>query len=490
MCRLKPSMLIIFKSGRTTYLKFFNYFLDKGSFDCYELKSFNGKGGGKLKDMPFFYENKLSKLKKEDGMKKLLLVALAILLAVPAVGHAAVASRMWDLTIQGYVAAIVQFSDQNDKLATQGTPARRTGTGEVEANEFSNLATNVDSRIGFLAKGPDTWGAKTSAYMEWDFAGFASGTNGAARIRHTWINWDWAKDSIRFGNQGSIWRDVGMGLPPGASSVIAEPVVWGGPRDFELRWTHRYSKQFETKFAAVWGGLDKFFESGTANEYTHTNLPFLAGQARWNSDSCGKVGNMNLAVVANAVVGQYAKMRDTGVAGHNRYSQTHGYGWLANAAVQVPIIPEKQGNKAGSIVLFGYLEAVQGLPIGVNPGSYTRSIYTSPSGPVYASADDYSYPRGYLAQATGYFYMANSVFVNLTYGLNKYEGSTRALRAGNTVDRKQFYLVSLAYQPNPALYMGIEYARYVADYNHGSAYPAGQSQGVSNAIRFGAYYYF
>ena len=44
-------------------------------------------------------------------------------------------------------------------------------TLKTRTDELSNFGMQIDPRIGFLIKGPDTWGAKTSAYIEWDFSG-------------------------------------------------------------------------------------------------------------------------------------------------------------------------------------------------------------------------------------------------------------------------------------------------------------------------------
>lgn len=436
-------------------------------------------------------------------MKKLVIVALAVFLALPVLSHAgSVQTRMWDMTIQGYIAGVVQISDQDD-AAVWGAPyvpARRTGTAEVQGNEWGNTAVNSDVRVGMLIKGPETWGAKSSAYLEWDFSGgnvtvpAGGGSNGTAKLRHAWLRWDWAKDAILFGNAGSLYRDFGVGLPPGVGSVIAEPVLWGGPRDFQLRWIHKWTKEITTSFAAVYGGGEGWPRTGTANDYTRETLPMLVGHFKYASDSCGKVGPLNMVFGGSAIIAQRSVSRDTGVAGHNRYSKSHGYGWLANAVAQIPIIPEKNNNKAGGLVFNAYAEVSQNLPQSLNMGSeaHYRSIYASAIGPVFASADDASYPRGYLIQGTLNLWYTNTVFSTFTYALNRYQYSRAYLGNGTgEVARKQYFLVTLMYQPNPSLVTGIEYARYVADYSYRAAgIPASKKWGVANAVRFGAYYYF
>jgi hypothetical protein len=439
-----------------------------------------------------FLMNKALKQKKEVGMKKLVIVALAVFLALPVLSHAGSATSRWDLTIGGYIATILQYSDQADAipwLATY-TPARRTGNTENANDEFSNTSANVDVRVGMRIAGPDTWGAKSSAYLEWDFAGATGGQNGSARIRHAWMKFDWAKDAILFGNATALYRDIGMGLPPGVGQMIAEPVMWGGPRNIQLRWEHKWTKDFMSKFALVWAGQDNFRGAPVVSEFTLSNLPQLAGQLRYASDSCGKVGPLNLAFAMNGVIGKVRFTRDdTGlpgaVAGRN-WSAIQTWGWLANASFQVPIIPERSiTDKAMGLVFRTNVEVTQGLGIGLNP-----VYYLSSNNPAYRSGSDISQARAYLLETTLNFWLTNTVYTQFTYALNRYQYSSRYMLANAArVDRRQYWLAGVFYQPNPSLVTGIEYTRYNADYSL-TGTPATKKYGTANAVRFGAYYYF
>jgi hypothetical protein len=432
-------------------------------------------------------------------MKKLVIVALAVFLAMPVLSHAGSATSRWDLTIGGYIATIVQYSDQADALPwlASYTPARRTGNTQSANDEFSNTSASVDVRVGMRIAGPDTWGAKSSAYLEWDFAGGWGGENGEARIRHAWMKFDWAKDAILFGATTALYRDIAMGLPPGVGQVIAEPVMWGGPRNIQLRWEHKWTKEFMSKFALVWAGQDKYFQSGTMNEFTMSNLPQLAGQIRYASDACGKVGPLNLAFAMNGVIGKTYFVRDDtspavpGAVAGRPYSGVNGYGWLANASIQIPIIPEKNNSKAMGLVFRTNVEVTQGLGLGVNPVYYLSSSGTSGSSNPYArGGDDYSKARAYLLETTLNFWFTDTIYTQFTYALNRYGYSSRyMLGASSRVDRRQYWLAGVFYQPNPSLVTGIEYTRYRADYSL-TGTPATKKYGTANAVRFGAYYYF
>jgi hypothetical protein len=459
--------------------------------------------------------NKSLKQKKEVGMKKLVIVALVVFFAMPLLSHAGtvVGRNNWDMQIGGYIAGTVQFSDQNDNAmwGAPYAPAARSAWKENQNDEFGQLSVTPDVRIGFRILGPDTWGAKSQAYLEWDFAagsgtpnvtttatGTSVGTNGSARLRHAYLRYDWAKDTILFGNYSSLYRDPGVGLPPGVATVIAEPVMVAGTRNFQLRWEHKWTKEFATKFAAEYGAQDKWLGLGASTgapsyqtDYTRTNLPFLTGMVRYASDACGKVGPLNLVFTAVGSVGERAYMRTA--TGDRPYSQTHGYGWLTGFHAQVPIIPERNNSKAGGLVFIGQYEVSQNLTVGLSPTSYLAGQQSAAT----ASANEYSNPRAYIAQGTLNFWLTDTVYTSFIYALNKLDYSDRlentftSATSYGTATRKQLFLIALMYQPNPSLVTGIEYARYVADYQARNTLPKGyQHKGISNAIRFGAYYYF
>ncbi|HEX2965439.1 MAG TPA: hypothetical protein VHO84_06620, partial [Syntrophorhabdaceae bacterium] len=228
-------------------------------------------------------------------MKKLVIVALAVLLAMPALSYAGAVTTRWDMTINGFVASIWQWSDQNDLIWGPGTAAaRRTGTNENRADEIGNMAVQIDPRIGFNIKGPDTWGAKTSARMEFDFAGAYSGTNGVSRIRHAYMKFDWANDSVLFGNGPAPYRNTGVGLPPGVGTGVALPGAFGGPRSTQLMWEHRFSKSITTQFALVHPNQEGYKNAPAATQYSESMLPNAEGVFRYSSDACGRIGNSNL----------------------------------------------------------------------------------------------------------------------------------------------------------------------------------------------------
>jgi len=439
-------------------------------------------------------------------MKKLVILSIAVLLALPVLSFAGSATSTWDLTINGYVGVFGQFADQETAMWGPGTnAARRTGNAENRTDEFGNFSMQIDPRITFLIKGPDTFGAKTSAMIQWDFSGMGTpanvgADNGEAKIRYAFMKFDWANDSILFGNWVQLYRDGAGGQPPpGVGTLVALPGNFGGPRETQLKWTHNFGKNFSTRLGLVYPTLEGWKldgfggNTGAANnnsDYTRSNLPDLAGMVRFASDACGRIGPNNLVAGMSGVYGRKAIMRDAGAATRYRYSQVQEWGWLAETFFQIPIIPERQNNKAGALLFYANAMAGQGLtPYGAQlfPAAYAR---TGANG----TASDFAAPRGYAYEAGVMVWLHDKVWISPSYN----DVRTQLSRLYRTfvateaqVDRTQNYNVFLGYAPNPAITMGIEYTRLVSHYARGTNVSgAGRNTGTANAVRFGAYYYF
>ena len=470
---------------KTNNLNFLINLLDKDFIACYKLKSFNTKEVGDLYIMPFFNENAL-KTKKEDGMKKLVILVIAVFLALPVLSHAGAVDTKWDMTINGYVASFWQWSDQNDgqNWGPATAAARRTGADENRSDEQGNMAVQIDPRIGFNIKGPDTWGAKTSARLEFDFAGAYANTNGVGRIRHAYMKFDWANDSILFGNGPSPYRNTSVGLPPGVSTSVALPGAFGGPRSTQLMWERRYGKDFVSQFALVHPGQEGYKTTSSPTQYTESNYPNAEALVKYSSDACGKIGNSKLTFALAGVYGRMEIERPMVVInGRDTYSWYQDDGWWAQASFQIPIIPERQNNKAGALLFWMNAAAGQGLP-----------SYGSAPAAVRRSGDDYSKVRAVAYEAALSVWLSNTVWVNGQYNSQDRNFSSRAaLNAAETTwKRNQLFNLALFYAPNPAITLTaeIEQAPHELRQSIYHRYKSYKNYGTENAIRVGAYYYF
>ncbi|HEX2967365.1 MAG TPA: hypothetical protein VHO84_16390, partial [Syntrophorhabdaceae bacterium] len=212
-------------------------------------------------------------------MKKLVFAVLGISLFLPALAGAAPAQTRWDMTIAGQIGIWAAWSDQNSaQIWNPGsTAARRTGTDENRTDEIGNLAAHVDPRLVFVIKGPQVWGAKSTARFEFDFFGAYPNTNGTARAKSTYINLEWPKDSILFGNGTSPFKNTNVGLPPGVAESVALPDAFGGTRAVQLMWEHRFGKGWTSQFALTHPNQEGFRHSTPAvpnpSIYSESNCP-------------------------------------------------------------------------------------------------------------------------------------------------------------------------------------------------------------------------
>ena len=122
-------------------------------------------------------------------MKKFVILFVAVMLALPAMSYAGSATSRWDLTIGGMVKIDIGYVDQSvnqdyitaerqaaDVLVRNPTTGALTPlTNTSSRDKYGALSWGAgETRLNFLVKGPDTWGAKTSAFVEFDFRSMTS----------------------------------------------------------------------------------------------------------------------------------------------------------------------------------------------------------------------------------------------------------------------------------------------------------------------------
>lgn len=126
-----------------------------------------------------------SKTKKEEGMKKTLVIMLALFLAIPAISYAGSATSRWDMTIGGNIKFDMGWADQSggnsSDLWAGGVPDRNTASGtSTAATKFGNQIWGAgETALNFFIKGPDAWGAHTHAFILGDFTGVWGAYSGA-----------------------------------------------------------------------------------------------------------------------------------------------------------------------------------------------------------------------------------------------------------------------------------------------------------------------
>jgi len=448
-------------------------------------------------------------------MKKLVIVALAIFLAMPVLSHAGAVNNKWDMTIGGFVQYHVGWVDQAAGSGLK-TVYRNNGTQEVFANEFDNLFSEVQGRLNFMVKGPDAFGAKTAGRLEFDFLGAAGSGNptvnaqnyGEAYIRHAYLTLDWANDQLLFGNTWYNWNDT---IPVGGYTLQSLPNVAVPSRVPQFRWTHKWGKMVTSRFSIEYPAGQKWMSQRNdySDNYTRSGKPNLAGVVEFKSDVCGKIGPDMLVVGVSGAYGQINVARNpngsfigsttTSSSYSTNWSGKRDWGWLASAYTNIPIIPERQGNKAGA------LEIMFGGVMGQGLNNYSATIWKTPYLDGYDS--DLRLNKGYAVWAGMKVWLHDTLYLapiytdqwaNMSnrYNSNNY-GINTALTPGagqTTINRVTLYNLALIWDPNPAIRFGVEYTRQNVKYAqigwNGTAMGAGSRTGTSNAGRFYAAYNF
>ena len=189
-------------------------------------------------------------------MKKILVIMIALFLAIPAISYAGSATSRWDLTIGGNVKFDVGWSSTptGDQGATgnQFQPAinpmnNPNGLPQKYGNQLWGAG---ETGLNFFVKGPDAWGAKTSAFVAGDFTGFWTGGNNAPpgngygnfNLVFAEIHFDWPNTSLMFGQSppfwgmlptftlSNAWNAFGSGSHPGPvpDQIVGDPEVQQG----------------------------------------------------------------------------------------------------------------------------------------------------------------------------------------------------------------------------------------------------------------------
>jgi hypothetical protein len=461
-------------------------------------------------------------------MKKLIILAVAVLLALPCVSYAGSATSRWDLTIGGYVKFDLVWAD--DYMNPDITFAPRDNGTSKNSQDYQALTWGAgESRLNFLIKGPDTWGAKSSAFIEFDFrVGNVLSTDSATRsqlnsygvasLRHAFMKFDWPTVSLIM---GQTWTGPGI-LPCFCILGVNELGPFGkGIWRPEIKVSWMATKNFTVDFAVVSPyNTDKYagnggstLANGLANDdFARSQIPDIMTEFTYKTDACGKIGPWMLQVGFGGVYGQ-EKPIDPAANGPTTYTTSYaatsgfwsanGYDddtvdrWMVTGKTYIPIIPEKApGKLAGSLGLAMAGFTGQNLRSYVPPPPIANAMISydrvSATGDINAVAPVVSGGWGQLA-----FYLTDTVWFGGYYGQTVVSLSNRrknsipqtSAAALGSVERIQQYIFNVVYDPNPAVRLGLEYSYFQTHYAR-SIRPYLDSDGNTNVVRFAAQYFF
>jgi hypothetical protein len=442
-------------------------------------------------------------------MKKALLVAIALLLAVPAVTFAGSATSRWDMTLGGYVKMDVVYADKAVGVDNRVSPVDSKGGVNQAVDSTSSLTwAAAETRLNWAIKGPDAWGAKTSAFVEGEFRGRTGGTEyGLFAMRHAYMQMIWPKTTLLIGHTWQSW-----GMIPALNLLAFSEFHFnkGATRTPQVRITQALTKNFTGVFAlqAPYATANTITTNGNTQLNAQANglWPDVVLDFSYATDACGKIGPFGLKLGVGGFYGKDKYLVNEAVTGVsysdekiNRYGA--GFYWY------VPIIPEKKGNKAGAIGFTGQLFAGKGMGIYLPayiPGAYNRArddAFVTTGATNSVTNVDLAYVMTQGGWIGGHYYFTDALKFNVFYGAQFNHVSNRFKNAQPTtvnaatgvpaagIERIQNLAVNLMYDVNPAIRFGLEYDYVTTAYAFRETSTV-SNKGSFNSIRVGAYYFF
>ncbi len=431
-------------------------------------------------------------------MKKLVLVMLALFLVIPALSNAGSVSSRYDVTFGGFVSYGVGWTSQNANADAVTASRSSSSTRAVRADDYGNtFMTAAETRFNFLIKGPDLWGAKTSAFIEGDFRGTSTGNAyGGFQLRHAFMKMNWKSAELMLGQN---WQQWGMPYYVPTVSILDFAQYMKGIRTPQVAFRYFFTKEFNAMFgitsATEWSGANNYTTvtggiRGANDGFARSSWPGLQGEIAYWTDRCGKIGPNNLKF---ALGGYYGKDKETytDAATDTSYSSTTLNSWAAAFRYSVPIVPEKQGNKAMSLLLNGNFYIGQNLNgSGWLYNSY-HTTYQRPDG-------DYTAPTTFGLLASLSWWITDTLSLNGQYGYMKHNVSEYGRNDNvNSINMDQSYGANMMWDANQAIRFGIQWVRNYTGYNGyatGGANTTGTGNadrtGVADVYRFGAWYFF
>ena len=436
-------------------------------------------------------------------MKKVIIVALALFLAIPAISYAGSVTSRWDVVIGGYVKFDMGWNDKGVGADFMLAPRKSAGGNENILNEYGNFFTAAgETTLNFLIKGPDGWGAKTTAFIEGDFeAKWVNGGNandqdyGLFSLRHAWMKFSWANTSLLIGQAWQVWGLV----PTYGGRLLGNDFLapfMKGARQPQIALSHRFDKNWAgvIAIAADTSNLGSGGGASKVNSFTRSSMPFGEGELTWTSDACGKIGPWQMLFGLGGFFGREKQTYNIGAPAAQAWRDKDVNAWSVLFKGFIPVIPEKKGNKTGALSISG----------AVFTGQNMSWFGAGPSGPAwgsYARADmDYVAPTGSGGWGHIAYFFADNVHVNGYYGYarmnysNNYQmkAGTPATLADMKWNNIQHIIVNLMYDVNPAVRLGLEWANINTNYpswtdSKGALY---ERKGSVNSFRIGAFYFF
>lgn len=280
-------------------------------------------------------------------MKKIILLSFAVFSAIgnaQTTPAATPAPKEWDVSMYGFVRTdyiwdtrkSAQVRELNLNLyPNDEVKLAADGDKDLNAVGQSNFLSVV-SRLGVKAKGPDVWGAKIYGTLEGDFFGntespastaspTAVNTIGLFRLRHAYINMDWAKSSLTLGQTWypAFVPEVFPGVANFSTGILFNPFGWASQVKFKQNLNKELSfavTAYKEREFTTYAATGQSQNSATIN----SSLPTLNGHlqfknANWIAGLQAEYKSIQPLTVSNGKMST-EKVNSTTLIGYAKYS--------------------------------------------------------------------------------------------------------------------------------------------------------------------------
>jgi hypothetical protein len=470
-------------------------------------------------------------------MKKFIVFALVLALLVPV---AAFAKCTFDLG--GYIKmAVIWDSTQVNSWLYFRVPRNNNLTGQHGRLKFR--ADNT--RMNFTIHGPKLWGAKTMAYIEWDFdtisnqyvipaptgGGWASVHKGRVGLRHAFFRFNWPATELLMGTYWSmLTEEVPETVNFGAATTAGFPFI----REPQIRLTQTIGVGGGKMLVSLalcqpmndgWGLFLNANQVAAGNQYDgeSTETPRVEGRVKWSADLWGKAAFWGKPRPFSARVGA-SWQRNRFLAYNNVFFNSFGQSgfvpvlncfskqeyldkWFVEGSLFVPILATHTQNLAGTASLLTQWWVGQGLDTffeDLPNDTFYLTVNNQVGNNRYC---DIEYMRRFGGFIQLQYYFTNQWYVSAVWACNKAYGVNRAtwLGIGDPVRSNQHFYASLWYRPIQAVKFGLEYTYVRSDYFQklnqtlntpfANAFVAPtpakvEDLGENHRVMFAGYYYF
>jgi hypothetical protein len=472
--------------------------------------------------------------------KTILILAILSLVALPALGMAAVSAPTSpgaiEFTLGGYVKMETDWDSTSSQNKNMAAPVARTNDPNFQHGRLKFTANST--RLNMTMKGPKLWGAQITGYVEVDFdanggtttQGLDPLTTGALRLRHAMIRLNWPETELML---GQYWGYFSEFTPETAQDSGCQFVGSPTQRLAQVRVTQKFLGAFTVSGMVAKptdAPADELAAAGTNTANGETSeTPQLQGKIAYEKDLWGKAAFYGVPRGFTAQLGagwQRARYRPgTSAAfttfGFNQYNalgsvtqrdQQYLDPWIVMGSLFIPVIPTYSANLAGTASISTQWYVGAGLSAfgeGIGTQTFLHAV-----GPPAITIYDRDLVKRYGGFIQGQYYFTNQWFINLNWGVSKAfdvntsrnaalvsaanPGGFEIALPGDLYKMWQQYNLTLWFRPIMPLKFGLQYSYERTDWFQKAgptitAAPGGNRVsdiGENHRVMFAGYFYF